>query len=139
VLSALGPQISSLGMSHSELREFGAADVATDAANLRTALGLDRLCVHADTWALAITNSNPERELNSLMYGCLLAACRASAGKVSVPDGVPADAEFHPPPYPTISRKNDSWLVCCPAPYLKQPKATIGLGDTFLAGTLLTN
>jgi ADP-dependent phosphofructokinase/glucokinase len=27
--------------------------------------------------------------------------------------------------------------VCCPAPYLEKPAATIGLGDTFLAGTLL--
>ena len=139
VLSTLGPLVSSLGMSHSELREFGSADIATEAATLRTALGLNRLCVHADTWALAITNSNPERELESLMCGCLLAACRAAAGQVAIPAGMPLDAAFHAPPYPTISRQNDGWLVCCPAPYLEQPKATIGLGDTFLAGTLLVN
>ena len=28
-------------------------------------------------------------------------------------------------------------IACCPAPYLEKPAATIGLGDTFLAGTLL--
>jgi ADP-dependent phosphofructokinase/glucokinase len=139
VLTALAPLVSSLGMNHSELREFGTADVATEAANLRTALGLNRLCVHADTWALAVTNREPERELESLMCGCLLAACRAATGQVSVPTGMPPDAAFHAPPYPVISHQNDCCLVCCPAPYLDQPKATIGLGDTFLAGTLLVN
>lgn len=139
VLRALGPLVSSLGMSHSELREFGAGDVASLAAKLQTGLSLDRLCVHADTWALVITNRDPERELESLMCGCLLAASRASAGQVAVPAGVPADATFYDPPYPSIQRQSDSWLVCCPAPHLEQPKATIGLGDTFLAGTLLVN
>jgi ADP-dependent phosphofructokinase/glucokinase len=139
VLRALGPLVSSLGMSHSELREFGSGDVASVAAELQTRLGLHRLSVHADTWALAVTNSDPERELESLMCGCLLAACRASAGKVSVPAGVPPDAAFYDPPYPSIHRQSDGWLVCCPTPHLEQPKATIGLGDTFLAGTLLVN
>ena len=139
VLSALGPLVSSLGMSHSELRGFGSADVAEEAANLRTTLGLNRLCVHADTWALSITNSDPENELKSLMCGCLLAASRAAMGQISVPASVPTETTFLAPPYPSIRRQNDGWLVCCPAPYLEQPKATIGLGDTFLAGTLLVN
>jgi ADP-dependent phosphofructokinase/glucokinase len=139
VLHDIGPLVSSLGMSHSELREFGSSDIASVAAKLRTAWGLNRLCVHADTWALAVTNKDPERELAALMCGCFLAACRASAGKVSVPGGIPADAAFQHPPYPSINRLSDCSLVCCPAPYLEQPKATIGLGDTFLAGTLLVN
>jgi ADP-dependent phosphofructokinase/glucokinase len=139
VLSALGPLISSLGMSHSELREFGVPDVATAAGRLRGTFGLDRICVHADTWALAITNNEPERELESLMCGCLLAACRATHGKVAIPTGVPADAGFQKPPYPPVNPQNGGTLVCCPSPYLERPKATIGLGDTFLAGTLLVN
>jgi ADP-dependent phosphofructokinase/glucokinase len=139
VLRTLGPLVSSLGMSHSELREFGSGDVASLAAKLQTGLGLNRLCVHADTWALAVTSNDAERELESLMCGCLLAACRASAGKVSVPAGIPPDAAFYDPPYASIHRQSNGWLVCCPAPHLEQPKATIGLGDTFLAGTLLVN
>lgn len=139
VLAALSPLISSLGMSHSELREIGSGDVATEAGRLRAALGLNRICIHADTWALAITNHDPEPELESLMSGCLLAACRAAQGQVSVPTGVPADAKFQDAPYPSIAEQNGSSLVCCPSPYLEQPKATIGLGDTFLAGTLLVN
>jgi ADP-dependent phosphofructokinase/glucokinase len=139
VLSALSPLISSLGMSHSELRHFGSGDVDTEVINLRAKLGLKRICVHADTWALAVTNNDPERELESLMCGCLVASCRAAHGQVSAPAGVPPDAVFYDPPYPRISKQSGSALVCCPAPYLEQPKATIGLGDTFLAGTLLVN
>jgi ADP-dependent phosphofructokinase/glucokinase len=139
VLSALAPLISSLGMSHSELRQFGSGDVETEAVNLRTRLGLNRICVHADTWALAVTNNDPERELESLMCGCLVASCRAAHGQISVPAGVPPNTLFYDPPYPPISKQNRCSLICCPAPYLEQPKATIGLGDTFLAGTLLTN
>jgi ADP-dependent phosphofructokinase/glucokinase len=137
VLAALGPLITSLGMSHSELREFGSNDVATEAAKLRASFDLQRICIHADDWAFAITQEDPEREFESLMCGCLLAACRASDGKISVPTQVPKGAEFHDPPYPPISRQNGLSLVCCAAPYLERPKATIGLGDTFLAGTLL--
>lgn len=139
VLGALGPLVSSLGMSHSELREFGSDDVASLARKLQTGLGLSRLCIHADTWALVVTNRDPDRELEALMCGCLLAASRAYAGQVAVPAGVPPDAVFYDPPYPSINRMNDGWLVCCPAPHLQQPKATIGLGDTFLAGTLLVS
>lgn len=139
VLSVLAPLISSLGMSHSELRQFGSGDVDTEVINLREKLGLNRICVHADTWALAATNNDPERELESLMCGCLVASCRAAHGQISVPAGVPPNALFCDPPYPPISKQNRCTLICCPAPYLEQPKATIGLGDTFLAGTLLTN
>jgi ADP-dependent phosphofructokinase/glucokinase len=139
VLSALAPFISSLGMSHSELRQFGSGDVNTEVVNLRATLGLNRICVHADTWALAATNSDPERELQSLMCGCLVASCRAARGQISVPGGVPPDAMFYDPPYPPISKQNGNTLICCPAPHFEQPKATIGLGDTFLAGTLLVS
>jgi ADP-dependent phosphofructokinase/glucokinase len=137
VLSDLGPLITSLGMSYSELREFGCKDVPTEAARLRAAVGLNRICIHADTWALAVTSNDPERELESLMCGCLLASCRAASGRVSVPTQIPSEAEFHEPPYPPISTHDGLSLVCCAAPYLERPKATIGLGDTFLAGTLL--
>ena len=139
VLAALAPLISSLGMSHSELQQFGSGDVDTEVINLRRKLGLNRICVHADTWALAATNNDPERELESLMCGCLVASWRAARGHISVPAGVPPNAAFYDPPYPPISKQNGNTLICCPAPYLEQPKATIGLGDTFLAGTLLTN
>src|SRR6201997_1483449 len=139
VLSALAPLISSLGMSHSELRQFGSDGVDTEVINLRRKLVLNRIWFHAATWALAVTNNDPDHDLESLMCGCLVASCRAARGHISAPAGLPPDAVFYDPPYPRISKQSGSILVCCPAPYLEQPKATIGLGDTFLAGTLLVN
>jgi ADP-dependent phosphofructokinase/glucokinase len=107
------------------------------AYELAETYGLSRLCVHADTWALVITRDDPKRELEALMMGCLLASTRAAVGHISVPQRLPDSARFFKPPLP-VSKQCDGWsIVCCPAPYLATPVATIGLGDTFLAGTLL--
>jgi ADP-dependent phosphofructokinase/glucokinase len=126
-------------MNHSELRGLceGAQNPIDKAYELSKTFNLSRLCVHADTWALAITRNNPERELEALMMGCLLASSRAAVGHVAVPQRLPDGARFIEPPLP-VSKQRDGWsVVCCPAPYLSAPVATIGLGDTFLAGTLL--
>ena len=137
VLSHLGPLVTSLGMSHSELLEFGSKDMVLQAAELQRTFGLSRVCVHADTWAMAVTQNEPEREFESLLCGCLLASCRAYGGTPSVPAAIPTEAVFLDPPYQPIGRHDGLSVVCCAAPYLERPKATIGLGDTFLAGTLL--
>ena len=139
VLKTFTRNITSLGMSYSELRELCAdsQDQIAKAYELAESYGLSRLCVHADTWALAITRDDPRRELEALMMGCLLASTRAAVGHVSVPQRLPDGARFFKPPLPA-SKQSDGWsIVCCPAPYLATPVATIGLGDTFLAGTLL--
>ena len=139
VLKSLIRDITSLGMNHSELRGLceGSQNPIDKAYELAGALKLSRLCIHADTWALAITRINPEHELEALMMGCLLASSRAAVGHVTVPQRLPDCARFVEPPLP-VSKKRDGWsVVCCPAPYLAAPVATIGLGDTFLAGTLL--
>jgi ADP-dependent phosphofructokinase/glucokinase len=139
VLKSLMGDITSLGMSHSELCGLseGSENPIDKAYEFSEAFNVSRLCVHADTWALAITRNNPESELEALMMGCLLASSRAAAGRVSVPQRLPDGARFFEPPLP-VSKQRDGWsVVCCPAPYLAAPVATIGLGDTFLAGTLL--
>jgi len=139
VLKSLVRDITSLGMNHSELRGLceGSENPIDKAYELSEAFNLTRLCVHADTWALAITRTNPEHELEALMMGCLLASSRAAVGHVTVPQRLPEGARFIEPPLP-VSKQRDGWsVVCCPAPYLATPVATIGLGDTFLAGTLL--
>jgi ADP-dependent phosphofructokinase/glucokinase len=137
VLSVLGPVITSLGMSHTELRGFGDGDVVKQASRFMTKFDLSRVCVHADHWALAATRHDAETELESLLCGCLLAACRAESGTPCVPMRIPAAARFTPPDWPLISRSDNHSIICCAAPYLERPMATIGLGDTFLAGTLL--
>jgi ADP-dependent phosphofructokinase/glucokinase len=139
VLKSLIRDVTSLGMSRSELRGLceDSQDPIARAHELAETFGLSRLCIHADTWALVITRNNPERELEALMTGCLLASARAAVGNITVPQRVSEGARFFEPPLP-ISKQCDGWLVvCCPAPYLATPVATIGLGDTFLAGTLL--
>jgi ADP-dependent phosphofructokinase/glucokinase len=124
-------------MSHAELRSFGDNDVVQQAKRLASNFDLQRVCVHADHWALAVTRGDAEIELESLLCGCLLASCRAESGKPCLPIQVPAAATFTAPEWPLMSRSDHYSVISCAAPYLQHPTATIGLGDTFLAGTLL--
>jgi ADP-dependent phosphofructokinase/glucokinase len=139
VLEKLGGAITSLGMSYSELRALciGSQDAINKALELSETLNLSRLCIHADTWALAITHGDMQRELEALLCGCLFASARAESGQPCRPSRVPANAEFHDMPREKFSQSGERCIVCCASPYLERPVATIGLGDTFLAGTLL--
>jgi ADP-dependent phosphofructokinase/glucokinase len=133
------PAATSVGMSRSELADLTSRDEAPETAAIRLAerYDLDRVCVHADEWAFAATRGDAERELEALEAGCLLAATRAANGYFAIPGRVPDGARFLPPPLPASLRRGGWSIACCPAPYLEKPAATIGLGDTFLAGTLL--
>ncbi|MBV9490896.1 MAG: 6-phosphofructokinase, partial [Verrucomicrobia bacterium] len=139
VLNKLGGVITSLGMNYAELRGLcnGGQDPLDRACQLSEAFDLARLCVHADEWALALTRSDPQRELEALLCGCLVASSRAEKGYPCRPSGLPAQAQFHGVPCDAFVKSDGRSLVCCAAPYLEKPAATIGLGDTFLAGTLL--
>lgn len=138
-VSRLLPNASSLGMSLSELERFNRDGEPPEATAMRLAetYDLERVCVHADEWAFAVTKGDAEREREALQVGCLLASTRASKGYFAVPDRLPDGAQILPPPLPVSLPCGEWTVVCCPAPYLEKPAATIGLGDTFLAGTLL--
>ena len=138
-IERLLPVVTSLGLSLSELVDLTGTSAPTEMAASRLAeeFDLHRVCVHADDWALAVTRGDAEREREALAMGCLLASTRAATGYFGVPDRLPDGARFRAPPL-LSSLQRDGWsIVCCPAPYLEKPVATIGLGDTFLAGTLL--
>ena len=139
VLTGLQGSFSSLGLSESELRKLqpGPRPAIERAGALAAELGLERIVVHADHWALALTRAEPERELEALLVGSLLAATRAWNGRIAVPQGCPPAASFAEPPAPAAASWQGWGLACCATPYLARPAATIGLGDTFLAGTLL--
>jgi ADP-dependent phosphofructokinase/glucokinase len=139
VLDGLSGSASSLGLSESELGKLvpGEASAVERAGRLAERYAFDRVAVHADRFAFALTRGDAAQELEALMTGALVAANRACRGRIAVPDGCPRDAVFAAPPEPPISRRSPWHLVCCPTPYLRTPAATIGLGDTFLAGTLL--
>jgi ADP-dependent phosphofructokinase/glucokinase len=133
------PEATSAGMSRSELADFARDGEPAEATAIRLAEshGLDRVCVHADEWAFSVTRGDAAVELEALETGCLLAATRAANGYFAIPEGVPAGARFLPPPLPALDARGGWSIACCAAPWLEKPVATIGLGDTFLAGTLL--
>lgn len=131
--------VTSLGMSHSELLGIEPSAEHPMAAMLALGerLGLDRVCVHADTWAASITAGDPEIELRALMAGCAVASARAATGTpVAVPRLDPA-AHFDALPFESPVRLGRWTFVACAAPYLEAPATTLGLGDSFTAGSLL--
>ena len=138
-IERLTPTITSLGMSLSELDDLAGGPEAPEERALRLAEthGLARVCVHADEWAFAVTLGDPARERRALQMGCLLASARAAGGYFTKPERLPDDARFSPPPIADARPSDGYSIVSCPSPFLEKPAATIGLGDTFLAGTLL--
>jgi ADP-dependent phosphofructokinase/glucokinase len=138
-LVALAPAATSFGASLSELDSLLPSRDPIEARAMRVGeeFGFTRVSIHADQWALAATRGDAETEAAALMTGCLAASARAHAGYFTFPRAIPPGADFIDPPLPRFTRRNGWSIVCCPAPYLARPKATIGLGDTFLAGTLL--
>jgi ADP-specific Phosphofructokinase/Glucokinase conserved region len=139
VLNLLGGVISSLGLSYSELVGIlpGKGQTIEKAYALANELDLWRLCVHSDTWALSVTRDDPDRELEALLCGSLMASVRAERGTPARPVSLPRNAEFHPLEWERMFQIGNRSVVSCATPYIQRPAGTIGLGDTFLAGTLL--
>lgn len=131
--------ITSLGMSHSELLAIDPS--ATNPMDAMTALAerleLERVCVHADTWAASVTLDDPALERRALMAGCAVAAARAANGSPVAAVTIDPRAKFLDVPFETCSRNGKWSFVACAAPYLEKPATTLGLGDSFTAGCLL--
>lgn len=136
-VAGLRGAFSSIGFSQSEYRAFVPGDAPEAASIVSTAerLGVERLCVHADAWAIAATRGDPEKERAALMMGCLLAGARAAEGRPTRPVALDPAVRFEAPP--DEARAGPWSIVACAAPYLAQPATTLGLGDTFMAGCLL--
>ncbi len=136
-MASLRGSFNSIGFSQSEYRAMvpGEAPETSTIVGVAERLGVDRLCVHADTWALAVTRHDPDHEQTALMMGCLLASTRAALGRPARPTVLDPAVLFEVPPQ--ASRDGPWNIVTCAAPYLPQPVTTLGLGDTFMAGCLL--
>lgn len=136
-IAGMAGAITSIGMSLSEFRAIDpdTPDLADGLRGLGQTLGVSRVTVHADDWAMSATRGDPDQEREALMMGCFLASARAAAGGMTVPNGLPVEAQFSaPPPEESLG----GWhIVTCPSPHLQQPRTTLGLGDTFMAGCLL--
>ncbi len=136
-LNRLAGAVTSIGMSLSEFQTIDpvAPGLAEGMRRLGERLGADRVCVHADDWAMSATRRDPAQEREALMMGCLLAGARAANGALIVPQALPAEAQFERPP---AEETQNGWhIVSCPSPHLERPRTTLGLGDTFMAGCLL--
>lgn len=136
-LDRLAGAVTSVGMSLSEFQALAPAGLrlAEGMRRIGERLAVDRVCVHADDWAMSATRRDPAKEREALMMGCLLAGARAASGVLSVPQALPEEAHFGTPP---AEETRDGWhIVSCPSPHLERPRTTLGLGDTFMAGCLL--
>jgi ADP-dependent phosphofructokinase/glucokinase len=90
--------------------------------------------VHADDWSLAVHRDDSATVERRLMAGNLLASVRAAAGSPQSTLATPPGAVLthdHPRSGPV----GGGWQqTCVPAPWLRTPRSSIGLGDTFVAG-----
>jgi ADP-dependent phosphofructokinase/glucokinase len=128
-------------MSLSELRALtrSSANPAELALGVAQLGSVDRVCIHADTWSMSVHRHDRAVEVMMLLTGNLMAASRAAHGVPS------AELDIHPlatyaDDFPRSRDLGAGWRVdCVPSPYLYQPRSTIGLGDTFVAGTLLAH
>ena len=130
---------TSLGLSLSELLMLtgGQGDPCLLAQQVANQYGARRVIVHADHWALAVHQSDPKHQERVLLVGNAFAAARARNGEPAAALD-PAEDATYTDDLPPSGALNDGWQsTCVPAPHLRQPKGTIGLGDTFTAGALL--
>jgi ADP-dependent phosphofructokinase/glucokinase len=141
VLDALGGDAAtSLGMSASELDRLRPGPEAPPlrAVAVGEAVGVRRVWVHGDNWALCASRwGEPDRDLEALLAGCLVAASRAAAGGPAPVRWPLPGVELSHPSWPLSSQVRGWTVTSCAAPYLPVPIATVGLGDSFLAGCLL--
>lgn len=130
---------TSLGLSLSELFMLAGsrADPCLLAQQVANQYGACRVIVHADHWALAVHRSDPEHQERVLLAGNAFAAARALHGAPTAALD-PAEAAVYTNDLPTSNALDDGWqATSVPAPHLRRPASTIGLGDTFTAGVLL--
>jgi ADP-dependent phosphofructokinase/glucokinase len=132
--------VHSVGLSLAELSAFvPGADPVTAARRIAAVFRADRVCVHADTWSLAVHRGAPGPAVAALRAANLLAAARARHGVPTRDLSLDAAATFTDD-LPACGPAPGGWRAdCVPTPYLARPAATVGLGDTFVAGLLLAS
>jgi ADP-dependent phosphofructokinase/glucokinase len=130
---------TSLGLSLSEFFMLvgGQGDPCLLGPRVANEYGARRVMVHADHWALAVHRDDPKHQESVLLAGNAFAAARARHGEPAAALD-PAEEATYTDDLPPSGALDDGWqATCVPTPHLRQPKGTIGLGDTFTAGMLL--
>ncbi len=136
------PAVDSVGMDISELRQLTGEEELTSALE-EVCSCAPRVVVHCSSYALCLSDDYPKQVKAALQFGSLLAAYRASKGRL--PDMT--QLERFSPPKPCragiearrelMKHSFDRTLVVVPALYVEEPVATAGLGDTFALGFTL--
>ena len=139
VLDGLKGCVTSVGMSESEFKAIRRTTSVTweEMTEFGDRMDVDRICIHADQWAAAVTRRDVGVERSALMAGCLVASTRAGVGKPAFPAALDPSARFEDVPFSQRASANGWQFASCAAPYIRRPKTTLGLGDTFTAGCLL--
>jgi ADP-dependent phosphofructokinase/glucokinase len=84
-----------------------------------------------------VHRGDPEHQERVLLAGNAFAAARARHGEPTAALDPGEDATYTDD-LPPSNALDDGWqATCVPAPHLRRPASTIGLGDTFTAGVLL--
>jgi hypothetical protein len=115
-IAGLTGSVTSIGMSLSEFRGIdpSAGSLREGLLRLGNHLGLERVSVHADDWAISATRRDTDQEREALMMGCLLASARAATGGPVVPSALPPGAHFVEPP---AGETHNGWhILACPQP-----------------------
>jgi ADP-dependent phosphofructokinase/glucokinase len=136
--------VTSLGLSLSELFTLTGSrgDPRLLAREVAALSGARRVIVHADDWALAVhRGTSHQKDVRHteevLLAGNAFAAARARIGQPAASLDPAPDASYTDD-RPADGALGDGWrATCVPAPHLRRPVGTVGLGDTFVAGLLL--
>jgi len=163
LVEELYPNVDSLGMNENELADILILfdyDIPSDnikelykaARFVYRELELKRLCVHTRDFVLTLTQGDPEREQRALLIGALSAAYRTITGEYGDWDALREIDESSPLNHSGekaeeelssllslkegIVEEEDFNTVLIVTKSVERPRYTVGLGDTFLAGSL---
>jgi ADP-dependent phosphofructokinase/glucokinase len=139
LLSRYAGLAHSVGMNLTELHTLTGrtGDPALAARDVAERYALAQVYVHADTWSLALHRGDAAMQIDALTTANLIAAARARRGAPTA-HLEPDDRASFTADHPSSGPLDDKWRAdCVPTPHLSQPSATIGLGDSFVAGLLL--
>jgi len=146
VIQEIVPLVSSLGMNELELQRVssllsvpcgeGPASLVSAAENLFRALEVP-IVVHHPLFSFSLGD---EISTNALALGTLIAAMKASLGDVEKEhiESFILSSEFHPLGLKAVKRIEKRVSAAFPAIHVKNFRSSVGLGDSFSAGLLIS-
>lgn len=155
LLEQLAPAVDSIGMNEDELAmlcsfEPGRRGIMQAAENLRSRLGIARVCIHTREYVVSAVRGmiRPEEEIFALEQGTGVAATLAATGNVRGkmpalevnPAGASSVGDFCMDGAKRFGRgaymlQGGEFLCLVPALDVVRPKMTVGLGDSMTAAT----